>query len=95
MAVLCLPADWLGALWFAYHLTAKEGAHSQTYSILIFTTYMIVAGFGPYMWVLASVLWSILIYSDARGLTKGIASALLLLALLGTFKAGWVIGLRP
>jgi len=95
IALLCLPADWIGVLWFVYHLVNEQKiVHSQMYDLLIFAAYIVVAGFGIYLWGLAFILWSVLIFSKAQGRVKAIASALLLLALLGTFKAAWVIGLR-
>ena len=95
IALVCLPADWIGVLWFAYHLVSEQKiVHSQMYDLLIFTTYMVVAGFGIYLWGLAFILWSVLIFSKAQARLKAIASALLLLALLGTFKAPWVLGLQ-
>lgn len=95
IVLLCLPADWIGVLWFAYHLVSEQKiVHSQMYDLLIFTTSIVVGGFGILLLGLAFILWSILIFSKAQGRVKAIASALLLLALLGTFKVAWVIGLR-
>jgi len=95
IALLCLPADWIGILWFVYHLVSEQKiVHSRMYDLLIFAAYTVVGGFGLYLWGLAFILWSVLIFSKAQGRVKAIASAPLLLALLGTFKAGWVIGIR-
>lgn len=95
IALFCLPADWIGLLWFVYHLVSEQKiVHSQMYDVLIFAAYVFVAGFGIYLWGLAFILWSLLMFSKAQGRIKAIGSALLLLALLGIFKAAWVIGLR-
>jgi len=95
IALVCLPADWIGVLGFTYHLVSEQKiVHSQIYDLLIFSTFTVVAGFGIYIWGLSFILWSVLVFSKAQGRVKTIASALLLLALLGTFKAAWVIGLR-
>jgi hypothetical protein len=95
VVLLCLPADWLGVLWFSYHLVSEQKiVHSQMYDVLIFTTSIVVGGFGILLLGLAFILWAVLIFSKAQGRVKAIASVVLLLALLGTFKAAWVIGLR-
>jgi len=95
IALLCLPADWIAALWLVYHLVSEQKiVHSQMYDVLIFAAYVFVAGFGIYLWGLAFILWSVLIFSKARGRVKAIASVLLLLAPLGIFKAALVIGVR-
>jgi len=93
--VLCLPGDCFGLLWFIYQFV-NEGsiAHSQLYDVLIYFFALMVSGFGRYMLGLALFFWLFLVFSKAQLRIKVVALALLLLAYLGTWKVGWVLGWR-
>jgi hypothetical protein len=71
IALLCLPADWIGVLWFVYHLVNEQKTvHSRMYDVLIFAAYLVVAGFGIYLWGLAFILWFVVIFSRAQRRVK-------------------------
>ena len=82
-------------LWFIYQFV-NEGsiAHSQLYDVLIYFFALMVSGFGRYMLGLALFFWLFLVLSKAQLRIKAVALALLLLACLGTWKVGWVLGWR-
>jgi hypothetical protein len=73
IALLCLPADWIGVLWFVYRLVSEQKiVHSQIYDLLIFAAHIVVAGFGIFLWGFAFILWSVLIFSKTQGRVKAI-----------------------
>ena len=96
-AVICLPADFFGFLWFAYHVYDAETrtVYSSGYAAALFFLYLIVSGFGVGLLSAAVILWGVLLTRSSSSLRiKLVATGLIALAVLGTLKAGWVMGFR-
>jgi hypothetical protein len=97
ITLLCLPSVFFGILWLAYQVYDAETktAYNKSFAAFMFFFYLLVSTLGIYLWGLAVVFWVILLASRVSvRITKILATILLCLALLGTFKAGWVLGFR-
>ncbi|HTC47102.1 MAG TPA: hypothetical protein VK722_07255 [Candidatus Aquilonibacter sp.] len=96
LAVLCGPSGFFGLLWLVYQIYDAETktSYSQPFAILLFFFYLIVSGFGVYILFIASIFWCVIVSSAAPVRIRVIATVLMALAVVGTFKAAWVIGFR-
>ena len=96
LAVLCGPSGFFGLLWLVYQIYDAETktSYSQPFAILLFFFYLIVSGFGVPILFIASIFWFLVVGSAAPVRIRVIATVLMALAVVGTFKAAWVMGFR-